>query len=360
MKNLFLTVTLCVSTVAGLAWAEGTPKIQFDKTMFDFGKTSQVHQVAGTFTFQNTGDGVLNLDKPTTQCGCTVANLKTNLLKPGEKGELAFTLNVGPNRATLQKHIYVTSNDPKTPKVDLTLQVEYIPIFDLSPPSFYIDNFRPGNSTNLSVGVNRTDGKKLVISRIEPSKPWILAKLAPEKTNDQSGRLLISVTPDGDPRRFYEYVRLYTEDEKAQPLMVSVQGRLVGDVACVPDMLYWMIGPQSLDNGKLREPFANQRLIVSATAPGKTVQITNLTCSVKGITTEVKALENGKRYEVLARMTEVPASTITGTITFETDLPSQPKVTVPLTVNVIPTVPQAAVPNQPTVAIPQAVKVIKN
>ena len=132
MKRTLLTLTLCLN-VAGLAWADGTPKIQFDKTTFDFGKTSLVHQVAGTFIFTNVGDSVLTLEKPTTSCGCTVANLKTNALQPGERGELAFTLNVGPNRATLQKHITVTSNDPKNPKVDLTVLAEYIPIFDLVP-----------------------------------------------------------------------------------------------------------------------------------------------------------------------------------------------------------------------------------
>jgi hypothetical protein len=355
MKKTVMTLTLCMS-VTGLAWADGTPKIQFDKTVYDFGKTSLVHQVAGTFIFTNVGDGVLTLEKPTTSCGCTVANLKTNALQPGERGELAFTLNVGPNRANLQKHITVTSNDPKNPKSDLTVQVEYIPIFDLAPPSFYLDNFRVGNSTNLSVSVNRTDGKKLVISKLEPSKPWIVAKLEAAKTNEQSGQISISVTPDGDPRRFYENVRVFTEDEKEQPVIVSVQGRLVGEVSFTPESMYWMIGPQSLENGKIREGYANQRLIVSATAPGKTITITNLTCSLKEIKLELKPLEKGRSYEVMAKLTDVPLSTITGTITFETDAPKQAKVSVPLTVNVIPTTTPVATP--PIVA-PQTPKSTK-
>jgi hypothetical protein len=355
MKRTLLTLTLCMN-VAGLAWADGTPKIQFDKTTFDFGKTSLVHQVAGTFIFTNVGDTVLTLEKPTTSCGCTVANLKTNALQPGERGELAFTLNVGPNRANLQKHITVTSNDPKNPKVDLTVLAEYIPIFDLVPPSFYIDNFRLGSSTNLSVSVNRTDGKKLVISKLEPSKPWILAKFDAEKTNEQSGQISISVTPDGDPRRFYENVRVFTGDEKEQPFLVSVQGRLVGDVSFTPESMYWMIGPQSLENGKIREGYAIQRLIVSATAPGKTVTVTNLVCSLKEIKLELKSLEKGRSYEVMAKLTDAPSSSMTGTITFETDVPKQAKVTVPLTINVIPTTTPVATPPIVTPQTPKSTK----
>ena len=37
-------VALCVA-----AQAEGTPKIQFDQMVYDFGKTSQVQTVSGDF-----------------------------------------------------------------------------------------------------------------------------------------------------------------------------------------------------------------------------------------------------------------------------------------------------------------------
>src|SRR5262245_40007272 len=80
----------------------GKPKIKFDKIVYDFGKTSVVEQVAGKFTFENVGDGELKVSKPTTSCGCTVAAVKPDVLKPGEKGELSFTLNLGKSRATLE------------------------------------------------------------------------------------------------------------------------------------------------------------------------------------------------------------------------------------------------------------------
>src|SRR5258708_3436159 len=60
------------------------PKIQFDKTVYDFGTTSLVDSVTGTFTFQNVGDGELKMGKPQPSCGCTVASVKPEVLKPGE------------------------------------------------------------------------------------------------------------------------------------------------------------------------------------------------------------------------------------------------------------------------------------
>ena len=77
------------------AQAEGTPKIQFDQTVYDFGKTSQVATVSGVFKFKNVGDGILKLEPPKPSCGCTVAELKPDTLKPGETGELPFSLHLG-------------------------------------------------------------------------------------------------------------------------------------------------------------------------------------------------------------------------------------------------------------------------
>jgi len=333
MKQAVLTILVCAGAAGNWAWADSAPKIQFDKTVYDVGKTSEVHQVGGAFVFQNVGDAILKLEKPVTQCGCTVANLKTNLLQPGEKGELTFTLKVGPNRAALQKHITVASNDPKNPKVDLTIQAEYIPIFEITPPNFYLDNLRLDSTTNFAVVVTRTDNKNLVLARAETSKPWIQAKIEPGKTAESS-RISIELKPTGAPARFYETVRVYSSDTNQPAFTIPVSGRLVGDVACHPDMLYFSIFPNALVNGKLQDGYARQRLMITSTTPGRLVALSNLTSSLKELSAELKPLENGKQYELVARLNEIPQASVAGTLTFETDQPNQPKVNIPVTINV--------------------------
>ena len=107
---------------------------KFDQTTYDFGKTSQVEHVSGTFIFHNVGDADLKIGKPSTSCGCTVAGVKPEALKPGEQGELNFTLNLGRNRAVLQKQITVESNDPESPKTLLQSR-RITPPSTKSPPS---------------------------------------------------------------------------------------------------------------------------------------------------------------------------------------------------------------------------------
>jgi len=89
--STLLAGALWMGAMCVAAQAEGTPKIQFDQTVYDFGKTSQVETVSGVFKFKNIGDGILKLEPPKPSCGCTVAELKPDTLQPGETGELPFT-----------------------------------------------------------------------------------------------------------------------------------------------------------------------------------------------------------------------------------------------------------------------------
>ena len=80
------------------------PRIHFDKTVYDFGATSMVQQLTGTFTFQNVGDALLELKTPKTSCGCTVASVEPEILKPGEKGALTFTVNLAAAANPIRGH----------------------------------------------------------------------------------------------------------------------------------------------------------------------------------------------------------------------------------------------------------------
>ncbi|MGD0652672.1 MAG: DUF1573 domain-containing protein [Verrucomicrobiia bacterium] len=128
-----LAAVLWTGAMGIAALAEGAPKIQFDQTVYDFGKTSQVASVSGVFKFKNTGDGLLKVEPPKPSCGCTVAGLKPDTLPPGETGELPFTLSLGQVKAQFEKHIAVKSNDPQTPEVSLTIKVDYTPLYDINP-----------------------------------------------------------------------------------------------------------------------------------------------------------------------------------------------------------------------------------
>lgn len=313
------------------------PKIQFDKTVYDFGSTSFVDSVTGTFTFQNAGLGELKVGKPQPSCGCTVASVKPEVLKPGEKGELIFKVNVGAAHGSLEKHINVPSNDPQSPTVNLSIKADVKQVLEITPGQISLGGIRQGAITNVTATLRRTDGKKLAISSTQPSSKLVRARVEPvEGSNDQSSaKIVIEVEGEGTPRMLSENVKVFLDGITQPATTITINGRLLGDVTVSPEQLYWPITDPS------RAPAANadaqtiRRIAVTATRPDQPLEIKNLASSMADLSLEVVTIETGKTYSVVAKFTEMPKQSERGTISFETNMSVQPKITIPVTVTVL-------------------------
>lgn len=315
--------------------AQGTPKIQFTQTVYDFGKTAQVSTASGVFKFKNVGDGVLKVEPPKPACGCTVAELKKDTLQPGETAELPFTVDFGQVRAQFDKQIAVKSNDPLTPEVALTIKADYTPLYEINPTTL---------APKLAFGVNdaahfttltRTDGKPLRQVRLVSSKPWIKATMEPAaKAGDPAARIRVAIQRDGSPRSFNEYVHVYTGEETNRPVSsIYIYGQVMGEVSTTPEALYWSITDSAKTAETRPEAEVTQRVSIRA-AGGKPIVLKNPQSTVKGIKVELVAKEAGKVYELIARLDEVPATTVSGNVSFETSVASQPRIELPIIVNV--------------------------
>jgi hypothetical protein len=319
------------------AAAQPAAKIQFDKTVYDFGNTSMVQQLTGTFTFENTGEGVLELKKPTTSCGCTVASVKPETLKKGEKGELVFTMNVGNmNRGHAEKHITVPSNDPQAPSVNLTVKADIVPIYDFNPQNIPLGDLRQGTITNVAIQVKRVDGKPIDLTKAESTNPSIRVRIQPEEgSSNTAARVVIEAEAEGSPRRFNETVKVFAANTNQPAFTIPVFGRLVGDVTLNPEAVFWGIADPEHWPGPRPELMTTRNVRIQPTDPNKTMEIRNPTSSLKDISVSVNTVETGKVYEVVAKLAEPPKESERGTISFETTLAGQPTITVPVTINVL-------------------------
>jgi hypothetical protein len=338
MKKTLFAVTMWTGAWCVAALAADAPKIQFDQTVYDFGKTSQVATVSGVFKFKNVGDGILKVEPPKPTCGCTIASLKPDTLSPGEIGELAFTLNLGLYRTTLEKHIAVRSSDPQTPEVSLTIKVDYTPLYEINPMILSPNLAFGVNDTDQCTTITRTDGKPLRILRLDASKPWITAKVEPgTKADDATARIRVAVQRDGPPRRFNEFVQVYSIQQTNTPVSsIYVCGQMGGEISLSPEALYWSVpNATNATNAPAERPEALVlRRVAIRSADGKTIELKNPQSSIKGINVELVPKEAGKVYELVARLDEVPASTVSGKVSFETSVAAQSRIEVPVIVNV--------------------------
>jgi len=335
MKKTFFTVALWASAGAMAAWAAGTPKIQFEQTVYDFGKTSQVATVSGVFKFKNIGDGILKVEPPKPSCGCTVAELKPDTLQPGESGELPFTFSLGLNRATLEKHIAVRSNDPQTPEVSLTIKADYTPLYEMNPITLAPQLPFGVNDATQFTTLTRTDGKPLNLGRLVASKPWITAQVElGDKSTAATARIRVAVQREGPPRRFSEFVHVYSAEQTNTPVAsIYVYGQIMGEVALSPEALYWSITDTPKTSAERPEALVLRRVTIRAAA-GTAIELKNPQSSIKGLNVELVPKEAGKVYELVARLEELPTSTVSGNVSFETSVAAQSRIEVPVIVNV--------------------------
>jgi hypothetical protein len=337
MKQELLSVTLVVIAMMSVARAEDTntptasvssPKIQFDKTVYDFGSTSLVDSLTGTFTFHNGGTGELKIGNLPP-----FARVTPQVLKPGENGKLVFKFDTGATPGMMQKFFTVPSNDPQTPNVSLSVKVQIEPILKISPQHIQLGNIRQGTITNVAVLIRRTDGNRIVITKAEPSSKLLRARIVPvTSTDNRSAIVIVDVDGEGTPRQFSENVKISLEGVGPPASMIIVNGRLLGDVTVEPATLYWRIADISSTNS---EALPGREIKVTAVTPGQPLEIRNLMTTVKDLGMELVTKNAGKAYVVVARFTKMPKKSIQGAISFETNTSSQPKVVIPVMISVL-------------------------
>jgi hypothetical protein len=113
--------------------AEGTPRIIFEDTVYDYGEVSSSRKYTGQFKFTNTGDGVLKILDVRKCCG-SVVTLDKEELVPGESGTLKVEYTTGPRSGSIMRSIRIYSNDKTNPKVDLTIRAKVIQKVKYQPP----------------------------------------------------------------------------------------------------------------------------------------------------------------------------------------------------------------------------------
>lgn len=101
-------------------------KIEFAEYEHDFGTINEGDQVEHVFTFTNTGDEPLILEKCKGSCGCTVPECPKKPLAPGESGEIPVVFNSKgkPNMQT--KRVTVTGNTDPVQTI-LTIKAQVTP-----------------------------------------------------------------------------------------------------------------------------------------------------------------------------------------------------------------------------------------
>ncbi len=155
------------------AAVEGPPsKIVVENPVYDFGDIDPGSRHTGEFKFTNQGQGVLNIKKIKSTCGCTVPQLKKKTYEPGESGTITVTFRPGHRSGFVSKNLYILSNDQKSPKARLTIKASVIQKISYQPKRFKL-KLNEENAGMGEITIKSLDGKSFAISRIQTRPDFI-------------------------------------------------------------------------------------------------------------------------------------------------------------------------------------------
>lgn len=314
--------------------AKGTPVIQFETTFFDFGRITALGKVSGSFKFKNAGDGVLKLEPPKPSCGCTDAKATPDTLAPGQSGVITYTINLDHPTGQVQKTISIYSNDPKTPDVELTMQLDCTPLYEVNPKVLRI--VLPPNKDEAQgiAMVTRNDGLPAEVDRLISSQPLVNAAVdASAKTDANVDRIKVTVHRPAKPTpKIMANIQLWANGETNHPLeTLTAWCEIEGELSVSPAKIYWVI--PNLGNSITNYPAESLTHVMKLTSVlDQPVKIKSVNTNIKGLNVQTVDKDGGKAFDLVLKFDELPHQFTTGTVTVETSSDTLPKLEVPVTV----------------------------
>ncbi len=102
------------------------PYLDLPSTSHDFGPIPKRPDVAHVFAVQNTGTVDLEIRNLVTSCGCTVAELSSRVIPPGQRADLTVTFDPDfhETQGEVVRLVWFATNDPTYPWVEVRITAE--------------------------------------------------------------------------------------------------------------------------------------------------------------------------------------------------------------------------------------------
>jgi hypothetical protein len=222
--------------------AADLPRAKVPETEFNFGSIEQGASMSHTFKIKNEGKALLQLEVQSTTCKCTVGNLTTNQVAPGEEAEVLLEWIAKTPPGPFRHGAVLSSSDPQQSSITLTVEGQVVESTALSPTELIFGTVKQGESSTADLYLMDFLDQDLKILSYEISdaqlKEDLEIRIVPAAAvelpaADATGGLRVSATYHArnmlGPLR--GWLTLRTNLEKAEKLTVPFVGTVVGDIS---------------------------------------------------------------------------------------------------------------------------------
>lgn len=224
-RNLCVHILILVILSCSVALA--APGLQVANPKFDFGEVYQGDKVPHVFEFVNEGDENLVIEKVRSSCGCTAVLVSDKVIPPGGKGELKASFDSTRFRNAVSKTIYVYSNDPVNPVMQLHLKGKVLDVVTIEPAQIHFGKITAEQTVAATVLLRNQGNKTLTLGKPHSTAAELVVKM-PEASFNEGDEVTLEVqlTPKPGQVRFSGYVLIpvagLPKNELRIPIFASV------------------------------------------------------------------------------------------------------------------------------------------
>jgi hypothetical protein len=251
------------------------------------------------FRIRNEGNAPLELTDVRPACGCTVAEFDRKIA-PGQTGAVKVKVETSSFTGPIAKPISVFTNDPKNPKIELTVKADVKPYLGVEPGYarfIYVqgEDIRPINQVLWS-----QDGLDFNVVSVKAPYEYVDVKYRearPEERNDEATGRQWTVEVHLDPLAPIGALRDYVEVVLDHPKQKSVRLPLSGFVRPRQHVTPQEIDFGTVDGGSL--PL--QRVVTFTNFITKGIAVTRAETGFDGLQVDVQEVgrKDGHRFELV-------------------------------------------------------------
>ena len=143
--------------------AFGQPKLKvLPEQTFDIGDYFKGQKAEHTLSVKNVGSDTLKISDVRAQCGCTATMLSDKILAPNQEGKLSITFDTHAYMGKVTKQVYLTSNDPASPRTTIQFTANVMEVLTVSPQMIVFDSAVAGRNMTKTVTLTNPSQKTAI------------------------------------------------------------------------------------------------------------------------------------------------------------------------------------------------------
>jgi hypothetical protein len=340
MENRGLTwiAVAALVSVATLATAQEPaegPRLVVPEKILDQGEVAKGEVVEANFKLVNEGTETLVVKAVRPTCGCTVADFDREI-QPGGEGWIKAKLDTEDFSGPVSKSILIMTNDPDEPTVTVVIKADVQPYIEILPrPLIRFNTVKHEQMDQRVVVVAAEEDRDFTVTGVDSNVPYLdvrVRKLEGEdRRRQRSGtqyEVSLSLTEDAPVGPVSAQLTVHTDHPNAREVPIKVYGVIRALLHVTPPQIQFGTVEAKVKPGR-------NVIVVSNRTGSETTEVTSATVDDAAFSTEVRAIKEGRRYQVTVTINEdADPGVRDAVLTLATTDPQFPELIVPVRANI--------------------------